>query len=300
MLHQARIVTALGVWVREHAPAGLLQALAYGTLVVELAIPILILSPWFRVWCSRLAILLIWGLHSNIAVLANLGIFSPVMMVFALSLLRKEDFEWLAARWPIFRVQSVVAAPAPQNSRFEHVLVRIREVTVGFLMLCATSQLINENGARLGSLAHEQPSPIRATLSYLRLNQGWSMFAPDAPRSDSWVVVDAVTESGRHIDPFNRRASDVSDPSLRSIPPRLGQDVFFCDYTVRIVEDGEFHDPLQEWIMNHWRRVHRADEKFVRFDAYVIENQSPPLGQLEPTQTTSRVFLHYDAPSGKP
>jgi hypothetical protein len=37
---------------------------------------------------------------------------------------------------------------------------------------------------------------------YLRGFQGWSMFAPDAPKEDGTMVVDAVTLGGEHIDPF--------------------------------------------------------------------------------------------------
>jgi hypothetical protein len=298
MLHQARIVTELGIRVREHAPIPVLQALAYGTLIFEYLIPILIVLPWLAPWPRRIAIVLIWGLHLPIALLANLGVFSPVMLVFSLCLLDAGALDWFASRERIARGFATLAQrlrPLLERDRPPSKASRtrpwIRELAAGFLMLCATSQLINENDKLLGKLAHEPPAVITATIEYLRLNQGWAMFAPNAPRTDMWIVVDAVTQSGRHIDPYNLRASVVADPRLRSIPARLGQNVYFCDHTARIADDAEFHEPLHDWILNHGERRHRPDEDILRFDAYVVEQQSPPLGQLRPSDVKARVFL---------
>jgi hypothetical protein len=313
MLHQARIVTPLGIWLREHAPSPFLRALSYATVVVEYAIPLLIVTPWLGPWPRRLAIALIWGLHTNIALLANLGVFSAIMMVCALGLLGAEDFDWLASRQNlrraferqaerirarVERARLYVSERAANRrrltafgSRFQMIRTRLREVVVGLLIVCATSQLIRENGQLLAKLRHEQPVLVRAIVDYLRLNQGWSMFAPDAPRTDSWIVVDALTQSGRHVDPFNLRASEVADPSLRSIPARLGQNVYFCNYTLRIPDDGDFHEAFETWILDHGRRTRRPEEKVVRFDAYVIEQESPPLGQTRAGRAKSRMFL---------
>jgi hypothetical protein len=305
LLHQARIVTPIGLWLREHASSELLKALAYGTIVTEYAIPVLILVPWLAPWPRRLAIVLIWGLHTNIALLANLGMFSPVMLVFSLSLLSADDFRWLVARERVMRALGALARrtqplreslsrhlpPRPAEHRVGIIRARFCEAVVGFLIVCATSQLIDENGELLAGLAHDQPRAIKATVDYLRLNQGWSMFAPDAPTTDTWIVVDALTGNGEHVDPFNLRASLVSDPKLRAIPTRLGQDVYFCNYTLRIVDDAEFHEALHDWIFGHPRRTHQPEAAIERFDAYVIEHDSPPLGQLRATNTKARIFL---------
>jgi hypothetical protein len=312
LLYQARIVTTLGIWVREHAPTSILRSLTYGTLVIEYAIPLLILLPWGKPWPRRLAILLMWGLHSNIALLSNLGMFSVVMIVYSLCLLDSSDLDRLAALPKLRNLVEAVAARASQwrerhritattsattsqltpfGERIQRGCRLLRETVVGVLIACAISQLVHENDAVFGTLHREQPLIVHAIVDYLQLNQGWSMFAPDAPRTDEWVVVDAVTESGRHIDPYNLRASMIADPKLRTIPSRLDQNVYFCDYTLRIPDEEEFHEAFHDWILDHGRRAHAPDEKIVRFDAYIIENDSPPLGQSQPTGTKSHVFL---------
>jgi hypothetical protein len=105
--------------------------------------------------------------------------------------------------------------------------------------------------------------------------------------------VDAVTYAGRHVDPFNELASRIADPSLRSIPKRLGQAAAYCDYTVRIPEYGIHHEALRDWILAYHDRTHRPEDRIRHFKAYVIEQDSPRPGETEPRNVTAEVFLRH-------
>ena len=305
MLHQSRIVTLLGLWVRDHAPQSLLRALSYATLVIEYALPLLIVSPWLR-WPRTLAVGLIWSFHGSIALLANLGLFSPVMMVFSLVLLGPADWAWVDRRFGrrarLLRerlnpalVWLAAHTQAPPKRPPSAAVRGLRELTVGALMVLALSQVLIENKAIPRWLRLPQPAFMTAAISYLRLNQGWSMFAPNAPRDDVGIVVDAVTADGRHIDPFNERASVVADPSARKLPDRLGQSWLYCDYVVRIERTELLHDSLREWVLGHHRRTRRAEDRIVSFKAYVLEQVSPKPGELAPSELQVREFLRGKA-----
>ncbi|HET8931892.1 MAG TPA: HTTM domain-containing protein [Polyangiales bacterium] len=310
LVHQERIVTWLGYWARESLPLWAFQALTYVTLVVEGALPLLILSPWGRPWTRRIALLSIFGLHTGMALMSNLGLFSPVMMVYALCFVETSDWEWwarsrLRARPAVqraiaachrssvravelFGLQRTAAAPSVRRACYW-----LGELTVLALIMLAISQVLVENRAIPAPLRIEQPRFVRGAIEYLRLNQGWSMFAPDAPMSDLFVVIDAVTSDGRHIDPWNDRASRISDPSLRTIPARLDQDAAYCDYSSRVVDDDILHEPLRDWIFNHHRRTHRPEDRIEHFKAYAIEQDNPAPGERAPSNVRSRVFLRY-------
>jgi hypothetical protein len=304
LVHQERIVTLLGYWAREALPLWVFQGLTYLTLVIEGALPLLILSPWGRPFTRRLALLSIIGLHTGMALMSNLGVFSPTMIVFGLCLVEPRDWELWEARGRRFNVPlagwierlGLSARPAQlqPTAALAH-LRRVRfwagQLLVLMLMFVATSQLLVENPAIPRWLQHQQPRSVRAAVGYLRLNQGWSMFAPDAPREDMWIVVDAVTSDGRHVDPWNEVASRVADPSLRSIPPRLAQAAAYCDYTSRIPDDDILHEPFRDWILDYHRRTRRPEDQIVKFRAYAIEQHSPAPGQSEPHDVRSRVFL---------
>ncbi|HTU61689.1 MAG TPA: HTTM domain-containing protein [Polyangiales bacterium] len=311
LVHQERIVTLLGHWAREALPLWFFQALTYMTLVIEGALPVLLLSPWGRPWTRRLALLCIIVLHTGMALMSNLGVFSPTMMVYGLCLIEARDWElWAAlgdrrpglqlARFIERKCEQIIRqlglVPGGPTSQPASPVVRragfwLSQVAVSLLILVATSQVLVENPAIPDWLEHRPPRAVRAAIGYLRLNQGWSMFAPDAPRDDLWVVVDAVTSDGRHVDPWNELASRIADPSLRTIPARLGQDAAHCDYTSRIPDDDILHEPFRDWILAYHRRTRRPEDRIVRFRAYVIEQHSPAPDESAPSDVRARMFL---------
>jgi predicted DCC family thiol-disulfide oxidoreductase YuxK len=97
-LQQDRIVTHLGIWIREHAPYAIIRGACYGALGMEFALPWILLFPFFRRWLMRLALALGVGLHGGIALTSRLGPFSYAMMLFYVLFLGAED-AGLVARW---------------------------------------------------------------------------------------------------------------------------------------------------------------------------------------------------------
>jgi len=97
-LHQDRIVTALGVFLREHTPFQVLRGFGYGALATEAALPVILLFPFFRSWAHRIALLLGIGLHGGIALTSRLGPFSYAMMLFFVLFLGAKDWA-LLGRW---------------------------------------------------------------------------------------------------------------------------------------------------------------------------------------------------------
>lgn len=97
-LHQDRIVTAFGIFAREHAPLWLLKGFTYGTLGVEAALTVLLLVPFQPIWCRRIALVFALALHGGIAATSRLGPFSYAMSVFFVLPLTATDWNWLSRR----------------------------------------------------------------------------------------------------------------------------------------------------------------------------------------------------------
>ena len=117
------------------------------------------------------------------------------------------------------------------------------------------------------------------------------MFAPEAPTSEMSIVVDAVTVDGRHVDPLNEVAARVSDPRSRSVPVYPDYDVFWVDYIGRIAGSGGFHEALRSWLLRNSARTGRRADRIVSFEAYVVEQDSPPPGEHAPVNPRARLFL---------
>jgi predicted DCC family thiol-disulfide oxidoreductase YuxK len=97
-LYQDRIVTALGVWAREHVPMVVFELLTQSTLLVEGTLAFILLVPFRQKYLRRIAFLLALGLHGSIALLSRLGPFSYVMVLFFLMWFGEEELRWLG-RW---------------------------------------------------------------------------------------------------------------------------------------------------------------------------------------------------------
>jgi hypothetical protein len=297
LAQQERIVTFAGFWMREHLPLWVFQGLAYGTLVVEFSLPFLILSPWGKPWTRRAAIVGIAALHLGIALVSNVGLFSITMIVYSTLLVSREDWEWLrstlaakrGAESPLVRAMTLApegtptAPPSKWNWAAAPVLL--------FLVVVATSQVLVENPSISNRVKVTQPSWMQASVMIFRLNQGWRMFAPNAPRDDAWIVIDAVTEDGRHVDPLNEVAARHADPSLREIPPYLGYNYYWCDYVARIKNFRSYHGGLTDWIYRYHERTGNDVDRIVSFRAYQVTHIPPAPGEEQPHDVKARQFL---------
>jgi hypothetical protein len=312
MLFQERIVTQLGVWVREQAPLAVTKALTYGTLFIEAAAPCLILAPFLRRWTRLAAIALLVGLHGGIALLANLGIFSAAMFTFLPFLVDGAHWDWLERKWPLgargrlraasSRIRRLVAnafassprPPAPLAQRGRRALTYLRETGVAFAMLVLAAELSVANAAIPSALRWtNRPAWMVSLVMYPHLFEGWSMFAPDSPLQDHMVYVDAVTVGGRHVDPLNEVASRVAALPVDDIPVRLGQSSFWCDYELQIPNDGDYWQALTEWIVRYPERTGRREDAVASFEVWTLQHDSPAPGQRRATNVQRRRLIQW-------
>jgi hypothetical protein len=303
VLHQSRIVTALGVWAREHLSMGTLHFLTRAALGLEWVIAVLILLPWGIVYSRRAAVVAMWMLHLGFAIFLNLAVFVPAMLAYSPNLLQPEDWNALEAWYhrrerklpslgPVRRALDALAryASPPRTYRLGRIA---GQVMVGLAMLVAGNQLLAENYPFNKYLHVPTPLVTKMAVSYLQLFQAWSMFAPDAPTTDQNVFVDALTVDGRHVDPVSERASPHYPAPGPTIPDRLDTDTFFCDYIVRVVTRPDYHQALAEWIQRYHVRTGRDADRIVAFEGFMVEQDSPRPGETKPRNLRVMSFIRW-------
>lgn len=92
-LHQNRLVTAFGAWLRDSVPLPGLELLTWGTLVLEFAGPVLLLTPLWTRHARLLAIALLPAMHLGFGLSLDIGSFSWAMMSFFALLPAKEHWD---------------------------------------------------------------------------------------------------------------------------------------------------------------------------------------------------------------
>jgi hypothetical protein len=128
-------------------------------------------------------------------------------------------------------------------------------------------------------------------VTYPRLFQGWFMFSPDVPTGERMLYIDAITVTGRHVDPYNEAGSRVADLPVERIPAHMEQNEFWCDFTNRVPDNDTYWKPLKAWIFDYPKRTGNPDDRIVSFEAKLFEQENPPPGERDPRNFKTRVMF---------
>jgi hypothetical protein len=171
-----------------------------------------------------------------------------------------------------------------------------RESAVLALMLLSGIDASNF-GAIPASLRIHESEDLVALVHYTGLNQKWGMFAPDAPRTDGTLVVDALTVDGRHIDPFTGKPPDLDAPFHGPWYPGS----LYCDYFSRMSGANEHQAELKRYL-TRWQQVeHRpASDRLVSFTVYWVYNDAPVEGTTRPRNVGRKVLFELSPEPTQP
>jgi len=316
-LHQDKLVTWAGVWMREHLPMEAIRALTWSTLATEWLGFALIITPFGVRQARLLAVCLMPCLHLGFALGLNLGGFSPAMMSFFPLLLLGEHWDALERRWgprlrplgqklELFVVRwlgwlSPPPPPAPAAAWRSKAFRVLSEAGVALLLLAITSEVLNDNAPVPRALRVPQPAWAHAIIEYPRILQGWRMFASEPSRVDSMIYVNATTAAGARVDPFNEVASEQPFPAGEIVPSHMGQSQYFVMYSERIASQGyaAYRQAFEEWLLAYPQRTGCAQDCLLSYEVYLVTDRSPALGAPPwPTPVERTRFMSYRAPPG--
>lgn|GEM_PF-1483543 len=221
VLWQHRVNTPFALWFSQHEPSWFSPLWTRLTKRTEFVLPLLLLWPSHPKQTRSAAFVLALLLHGGIALTLTLGPFSYAMICLL----------WLAVPGEVLDIVSAfgrrsarvgfcrflrVRARAVRGLRqlglaargtlfpaaFQRRLVKLREALLVWMLFVEGVSVLCSNSA-VPQWLRVTPGPlVEGYKPYLRGFQNWSMFAPDAPKDDGTMVVDAVTVGGKHIDPF--------------------------------------------------------------------------------------------------
>jgi predicted DCC family thiol-disulfide oxidoreductase YuxK len=188
------------------------------------------------------------------------------------------------------------AAPLPRPPVVDSLargVAILREGAVLAMLITIVWEALFINQAVPKLLKFEEVGLVKRLVAYPRFIQAWSMFASDAPVNDESVAVEAITAEGRRVDPYSEVAGRYPHPGIDEIPARLDNDSFFFNYSMRIPDQGQYQGAFSDWILRYPQRTGRPGDRIVRFDAYKLENDSPPPGETIPRNLKKHVFLSW-------
>lgn len=192
--------------------------------------------------------------------------------------------------------------PVPAQRTVRRIRFWVGTAVVAVLFTATTSQLLIENRfikQQMG-LRIKQPVWARHIVQYARIFQGWSMFAPDAPKRDGWLVIDVERMDGTHIDPQTNRPPEF----ITATYPKMKWDQFWGSYSMRIASGRHrgYRKGLIDWLRNSKiDRLHlKKGERVKSLVVWWIGDRSPdPRVGGPPTQAEKYVVVEWPKDQSK-
>lgn len=188
-LHMDLFVTSFGVWLRQHG--WLLPLGTWFTLFMEFVAPFFALSPWRTGWVRLATIAAFVAFHLSLAAGLSIGHFPAVSIAAWCAFLPRELWEDVLPRLT-GRTASARGPEAPP--------LRFSRWAQGFAAVCGVYVLVFLAPQIPGLGIPALPATATTFGRVLRINQYWTMFAPEPARIDGWPEVVGERESGQPVD----------------------------------------------------------------------------------------------------
>jgi hypothetical protein len=309
VLWQSRAATPLAEWVAHHEPAWFSPLFTYGTIAIESLMPALVLVPWARQRTRIVAFVLAVMFHTGLALFLTLGPFSYAMIALVMLVLPASALEALGRplvrRWwkPMARARARLVRllaellpdprPLPASTPARVALfgftLRLREACIALVIVASIIQVTRDNRIFAGYRL-QQPAAFEKFIRYTRMIQRWGMFAPEAPRDDGMVVIDAVTAGGRHIDPFTGKEPDFEVAMRGPLPHPMP----VADLLYAMHEEGErpYIGELEAYLRRWHELTGRPDsDRIVRYEGWFVTCDTPPPGSTRYSNVDKRLLF---------
>jgi uncharacterized membrane protein YphA (DoxX/SURF4 family) len=217
-LFQDRVVTALGVWVRENVSISVLKVMSHLSLIIEIGCPFLILAPYKSAFCRRVAFYILLLFQLSILLLLNLGLFQVFMIVHSIILLSNREIAWIenifVSCGSLFRKVNIFQSQAHiQTSQVLTIRKRglhlLRELSLLMLLVIFVTDIVSSN-AFFRDWEIIRPKWVSYFVAYTSFRQSWGMFSPDVPQHDFYLVFDALLDDQTHVNMMTGKKVDLS------------------------------------------------------------------------------------------
>jgi hypothetical protein len=273
----------------------LLHRLTTATMVLEIAGPILALSPVFTTPLRLAAVGLFTGFHAGLGVAMTLVLFPWICVAGWMALLPGPLWDRFGRGLEgplvpglgrlIARLEALgVTAPRPRETGILGSLL-----VLAALLTVSTSLLFKS--PRLPGLAPSDLSYRRRIYSLTGLGQQWRMFAPRPTTEDGWYVLEGVKRDGTRIDLWTGQPPSYTRPEeFQAVyPSNLWLEYLYLLWNR---EYAPFRVYMGRYLCRTWNDAHPESEVTRVILRFMLE-RTPPEGQPVPPPTRERVARHY-------
>ena len=275
VLHQETYATSFGAWLTQWP--GLLDAATRSIWWFELLGPALLFSPWKTGWFRGLAALGFIAFHLALFATLRIGLFPLVGIAAWIPVLPGGFWDGLLRRGPSHAPADSTTVPHADSVVAVSDARRICSVAAQCVAVGLIAVVVTMNVLRYLNLP--RPAWLRITSGVLRLDQQWSLFAPDPTRTEGWMVVVVEGSDGKEYDALTGSEVDWTRPANLGAALESGQ---WRKYLAAVRNRRFPKRPkyFADWCVAEWKR-HRPEIGVQRVRVHYLwewvnKRQSPP------------------------
>ena len=155
---------------------------------------------------------------------------------------------------------------------------------------------------RLPFMADAQSAPFQVKFAKaweplkwtFRLDQKWNMFAPYPLRSDSWLVVPGVLESGQLVDVYQGVVAVASFDKPESLHDAMFTNYRWRKYISRVSRSRyrEFRVHYGRFLCERWNKTQGTEDRLTDFNIYRLTEKNRLPGE-ETSIVRTKIWRHY-------
>jgi hypothetical protein len=277
----------------------LLAVLTRATLVAELVAPLLFFVPVRNGVFRMTGILALLGLQAGFRLGLELALFPLISSAALLGFLPSGFWERVTSllrgrvRPPAMllgalrRAGAALGAAAAPAQRAEQHRGGLRGWLANGVPVVLLAYVFLWNLNTVDAARFPVPSPLRPAGWLLRLDQSWTMFAPNPFTDDGWYVIPGVLRGGQRVDLFRD-----GGPVRWEKPERVAAE--FDSYRWRkylnnlyLVAYADYRLYYGQYLCRTWNEQHSGDAQLLEFRIVYMLERTPPPGQaaaVEPVE----------------
>lgn len=279
LLHHEKVVTSFGLFIRDYLPLAAHKVMAWGTLIIEKAAPLILFSPIMPRFCKGLAVLLYVGLHVGIGSFAHLGVFSYAMTAILVCLLPPGVLDRIEAK--------LGRRSAPLDIKATTI---VQNFFAALFLVYAVLAVLNFNKILDGKVPPIFREEIFSIARYTGWYESWGMYSPDINRDNGRVIIDVELEDGTHKDAVTGLPPDFSTVNPKDYRWTALLDLYYS----RLIDPnhGALRDELAAWIYGRRRGLGLSpSDKPKRFSVWLLRQRiSPPGSSIIQPRINSLIF----------
>jgi len=122
-----------------------------------------------------------------------------------------------------------------------------------------------------------------------RLDQSWSVFAPNPPKDNGWYLIIGILKDGRQVDLLKNSTISLEKPTIEE-RNRMYGDMQWRSFFINLNRSigTKLYPYYANYLCSSWNKEHQGNEQIKHLNIYFMDETTVPLGEKQTVKQEMR------------